>query len=109
MADKNIQIADIVSSSTLPIVVLKIFETEAFVMGYHVYKSIWIPTKNGHLHPVMQATNKLDKYAVAVQTEDSKVVGYLPLGKSSKFAKMKFYYLKQVKAMSAWLWLPESL
>ena len=57
----------------------------------------------------MQATNKLDKYVVAVQTEDSKVVGYLPLGKSGKFFKTKFYYLKQVKAMSAWLWLPESV
>ena len=31
MADKNMQIADIVSSSILPIVVLKRFETEAFV------------------------------------------------------------------------------
>ena len=48
MADKNIQIADIVSSNILPIVVLNSFETEAFVMGYHVCKSIWIPTKDEH-------------------------------------------------------------
>ena len=65
MAEKNIQITDIVSSNILPIVLLKSFEIEAFVMGYHVYKSIWIPTKDEHLHAVMQATNELDS---AVQT-----------------------------------------
>ena len=52
MAHKNLQIADI----------------EALVMGYHVDKSIWISTKDEHLHTAMQATNELDKYAVAVQT-----------------------------------------
>ena len=46
MADKNIQIADIVSSNILPIVVMKSFETEVLVVEYHVYKSIWIPTKD---------------------------------------------------------------
>ena len=94
MADKNIQIADIVSSNILPIVVLKNFEIELFVMGYHVYKSIWIQTKDEHLHAVMRVTNELDKYGVAAQTDDSKVVGHLLLGKSSKFAKSIFYYLK---------------
>ena len=94
MADKNIQIADIVSSNILPIVVLKIFEIEAFVMGYHVYKSIWIPTKDEHLHAVRQVANELDKYAFAVQIKESKVVGHLPLGKPGKFAKTIFYYLK---------------
>ena len=42
----------------------------------------------------MQATNKLDKYAVAVQTNDSKVVGNLSLGKSDIFAETIFYYFK---------------
>ena len=70
MVDKNIQVAHIVSSNILPIVILKRFEIEAFVMGCHVYKPIWLPTKDKHLHAGMQATNELDKYAVAVQTED---------------------------------------
>ena len=94
MTDKNIQVVDIVSSNILPTVVLKSFDIETFVMGYHVYKSIWIPTKDEHLHTVMQAAKELNKYAVAVQTEDSKVVGHFPLGKSDKFAKTIFYYLK---------------
>ena len=58
MADKNIKIADTVSSNILPIVVLESFEIQAFVMGHHVYKSIWIPTKDEHLHVVTQASNK---------------------------------------------------
>ena len=62
--------------------------------GYHVYKSIWIPTKDEHLHAAMQATNELDKYAVAVPTEDSKVIGHLSLGKPGKFPKTISYYLK---------------
>ena len=41
-----------------------------------------------------QATSELDKYAIAIQTEDSKVVVNLPLGKSGKFAKTIFYNLK---------------
>ena len=43
----------------------------------------------------MQATNELDKYAVAVQTEISKVVGHFPLGNSGKFAETIFCYLKR--------------
>ena len=90
MVDKNMQVAHIVSPNILPIVILKRFEIEAFVMGCHVYKPIWFPTKDKHLHAGMQATKGLDKYAVAVQTEDSKVVGHLTLGKSGKFAKTIF-------------------
>ena len=72
MADKSIQIADIVSSNILPIVLLKSLEIEAFVMGYHVYKSIWIPTKDAHLYAVMQVKNELNKYAIAVQQKTRK-------------------------------------
>ena len=85
MAGKNIQIAYIVSSNILPIFVLKSFEIKTFVMRYHVYKSIRIRAKDEHLYAVLHATNVLDKYAVAVQIEDSKVVGHLPLGNSGKF------------------------
>ena len=50
--------------------------------------------KMNHLHADLQATNELGKYAVAVQTEVSKVVGHVPLGKSTKFTKTTFYCLK---------------
>ena len=49
-----------------------------------VYKSICILKKDEHLHAVMLVTNKLDMYATAVRTEDSKVVGHLLLEKSIK-------------------------
>ena len=41
-------------------------------MGYHVYNSIWIPTKDAHLYAVMQAKNELNKYAIAVQQKTRK-------------------------------------
>ena len=38
-----------------------------------------------------------NKYAVAVRINDGYVVGHLPLGKSEKFAKTRFYFLKAAK------------
>ena len=35
----------------------------------------------------------MDKYAVCVKKEN-KIVGHLPLGKSGKFAKTIFYFLR---------------
>ena len=46
----------------------------------------------------MQPDNKMDKYAVAIfQERKNKVIGHLPLGKSGKFAKTIFYFLKADK------------
>ena len=45
----------------------------------------------------MEPTNKLDKYAVAAKGKDVDVIGHLPLGKSGKFAKTIFYFLKSDK------------
>ena len=45
----------------------------------------------------MKPTNKLDKYAVAVIGRDGDVINHLPLGKSGKFAKTVFYFLKSDK------------
>ena len=45
----------------------------------------------------MEPTNKLDKYAVPVKGKDGDVIGHLPLGKSGKFAKKVFYFLKSDK------------
>ena len=39
----------------------------------------------------------LDKYAVAVKGKDGDVITHLPLGKSGKFAKTVFYFLKSGK------------
>ena len=45
----------------------------------------------------MEPTNKLDKYAVAAKGNDGDVIGHLPRGKSGKFAKTVFYFLKSDK------------
>ena len=45
----------------------------------------------------MEPTNKLEKYAVPVKGKDEDIIGHLPLGKSGKFAKTVFYFLKSDK------------
>ena len=44
-----------------------------------------------------EPTNKLDKYEVAVKGKDGNVIDHLPFGKSGKFAKTVFYFLKSDK------------
>ena len=48
----------------------------------------------------MESANVMDKCDVAVQINDGKVVGHLPLGKSGKIAKSIFYFLKADKKHS---------
>ena len=61
------------------------------------YKKNWIPSIGDELQGSMEPTNKLDKYALAVKEKDVDVIGHLPLGKSKKFAKTVFYFLKSDK------------
>ena len=69
-------------------------------MGYHVYKTNWTPVVGEKLTGVMESNNLMDKYAVAVKRSDESIVGHLPLGKSGKFAKTIFYFLKANKKHS---------
>ena len=45
----------------------------------------------------MEPKNKFNKHAVTVKGKDGDVIGHLPLGKSEKFAKKAFYFLKSNK------------
>lgn len=91
-------VQDILSLDLIPIVLNTTYEIEAFVMGYHVYKNTWTPFVGEALDVAMQPDNKMDKYAVAIfQERKNKVIGHLPLGKSGKFAKTIFYFLKADK------------
>ena len=89
MNDKTVQIKEIMSRSTLPVLVLKSFGIKIFIMGYHAYKSIWTPAKDEQLHAAMQPTNALNKYAAAVKRKESQVVSHLLLGNSGKFEKQQ--------------------
>ena len=51
----------------------------------------------------MESTDLMNKYTAVVQRNDGKVFGHLPLGKSGKFAKTIFYFLKAAKKDSCWI------
>ena len=101
MAAIKPSIKDIICLEKISFVLEKSYEMEAFVMGHHVYKETWAPFVGEKLDAVMQQNNVKDKYAVAIfQEGKKKVIGQLPLGKSGKFAKTVFYFLKAANAFS---------
>ena len=101
MADAKPSIENILCCDKLPIVLVKSYEMEAFVMGYHVYRETWKPFVGEKLDTAMEPNNVMDKYAVAIFQERQKhVVGHLPLRHSGKFAKTIFYFLKADKENS---------
>ena len=97
-AEKTMTQEMLLEVGSIPIILLKSYEIEAFVMGHHVYKERWTPTIGEHLDALMEPNNSMDKYAVATfQKGKKQVIGHLPLGKSGKFAKTVFYFLKANK------------
>ena len=98
MAAVKPSIKDILCLEKIPITLEKSYESEAFVMGHHVYKQTWMPFVGEKLDAAMQRSNIKDKYAVAIfQRGRNKVIGHLPLGKSGKFGKTIFYFLIAAK------------
>ena len=93
----EVKLEDVLSCEEIPIVRLKSYATNAFAMGYHVYKKSWTPSIGDELQGFMEPTNKLDKYGVAVKGKDRDVIGHLPIGKSGKFEKTVFCFLKSDK------------
>ena len=77
----------------ISLLVTKNFETMSYVLGYHVYKTLWIPVIEECLLSEREPGNLKDKYAVCVKKEN-RTVGRLPLGKSGKFAKTIFCFFK---------------
>ena len=69
------------------------FEMDSYIKGYHAYQDIWSPTRNKKLKAVPEPTNVVDKYAVCVLFCEE-VVGHLKKGKTGRFAKTIFYFLK---------------
>ena len=100
MKVSEVSIKDILSRREFSIVAVKSYETNTFIMSYQVYKTAWILCIGKELCGIIESTNLMDKYAVAVQRNDSKVVGHLPLGKSEKLAVTIFYFLKADKKYS---------
>ena len=73
----------------LPIILIQEYEIVSHIMGYHKYKSIWIPFVREKLTRQKEPENAFDKYAVAM-IKNGSVVGNLMKVESEKFAK-KFF------------------
>ena len=97
MEEVEVKLKDILSCEEIPIVRLKSYAINAFIMVYHVYKKNWTPSTGDELQGFMEPRNKLDKYAIAAKGKDRDVIGHLSLSKSGKFAKTVFYFWKSDK------------
>ena len=80
------------SSYEMPQVIIKEFETESVIKGYHAYMNDWAPILGESLLARPEPENEIDKYAVAV-TKDARVIGHLKKGKTGQYAKTVFYFL----------------
>ena len=62
-------------------------------MGCHVYRNIWSPKEKDILNTEIEPSNVMDKFAVVIKNNTT-TVGHLPKGKTSRFCKTVFYFLK---------------
>ena len=69
------------SSIEMPLVIIKEFENESVIKGYHAYMNDWTPILGENLPTSPEPQNEIDKYAVAV-TKDTQVIGHLKKGKT---------------------------
>ena len=74
-------------------------EVDSHVAGYHIYKTVWVPSLGGSLVGEMEPTNEQDCHAVCV-SQDGCVVGHLEKGTSEKFAQTIFFFLRADKTAS---------
>ena len=70
----------------IEIILLKYFEMDSTVMGFHEYQNKWTLLIGEFLETQMELTNETDKYAVAVLKNEN-VVGHLPKEKTGKYVK----------------------
>ena len=77
----------------LPIIKEREPNFKSFVMGFHEYRKICEPKFNEILEVKMEPTNKTDKFVVE-EIKNKKIIGHLPLGKTGRFSKTIFYFLK---------------
>ena len=83
----------IMDQSEIKVIVTRNFEMVSCVKGRHVYKTLWNRLIGEFLLCEREPDNPMDNYAVCVKKEN-KIVGHLLLGKSGKFAKTVFDFLR---------------
>ena len=57
------------SSYEMPLVIIKEFETESVIKGYHAYMNDWTQILGENLSARPEPENEIDKYAVAVSKD----------------------------------------
>ena len=77
----------------MPPAIIKEFDTESVIKGCHAYMNDWTPILLKTLSTRPEPENEIDKYAVAV-TKDARVIGYLKKGKTGRYTKTVFYFLR---------------
>ena len=57
----------------IPIIKEKEYQIESFVMGYHVYRNIWLPKEKDILNTEIEPSNVMDKFAVVIKNNTTTV------------------------------------
>ena len=81
MSDMNFLIEE-----NLPIILLKEYELNSRIKGYHAYMMKWNATLRKFFKAQLEPENEFHKFAVSVKKCDF-VVGHLSKGKTGRFAK----------------------
>ena len=84
----------IVIQDELPIILTVEISHENQIKGHHVYKNTWTSDLGEHLEVQCELQNHVDKYTVCLKTGNGATVEHLEKGKSGRFAKAMFYYLR---------------
>ena len=71
----------------LPITLITSMDLETFITGHHIYKNIWTPQLDEQLEVSTEPDNPVDK-------KNQNIVGHLKKGKTGRFAKTLFYFLR---------------
>ena len=77
----------------MPLVIIKEFETEPVIKGYHAYMNDWTSILGDNLSTCPEPKNEIDKYAVLV-TRYARVIGHLKKLKTGWYTKTAFYFLR---------------
>ena len=77
----------------IPLVIVKEMQVNSHIAGFHVYKTAREPYVGEQLQAEMEPTNAVDKYSVCVK-KDNNIVGYIEKGRSGRFAKTIFYFIR---------------
>ena len=89
MSDMNFSIEE-----DLPIILLKEYELNFHIKGYHVYIMKWNPTLREFLKARLEPENEFDKFSIAVRKCDV-VVGHSSKKKYGRFANTISFFLRR--------------